>query len=96
MRSVTLGVLLLVAESQAFATPQEIAKTMFPKTVMITTQDQKGTPLAIGSGFVLKPGFIVSNFHVVEGAGAGFVKIVGNPGKFNIGAGRRKVYQSAL
>ena len=70
MRNQVTLPILLVATAVGLGAPQDIAKTMFHSTVMITTQDQKGRPQAIGSGFVLKPGFIVSNFHVVEGAGS--------------------------
>jgi S1-C subfamily serine protease len=84
MRNSVILFLLFVAAAVGLAAPQDVARSIFQSTVMITTQDQKGRPLAIGSGFVLKPGFIVSNFHVVEGAGSGFVKLVGDTGKYKI------------
>jgi S1-C subfamily serine protease len=84
MRNVVIGVLLSFVMSFAFATPQDVARTLFPKTVMIITGDKDGTPLAIGSGFVLKPGFIVSNFHVIEGSSSGFVKTVGDTKKYKV------------
>jgi S1-C subfamily serine protease len=84
MRYVTIAIALFVLSSLAWGAPQDIARSMFPKTVMIITQDQQGRPLAIGSGFVLKPGFIVSNLHVVEGAGNGFVKFINDGRKYKI------------
>jgi S1-C subfamily serine protease len=84
MRYILTILAVALTTTNIFATPQDVARRMFPKTVMITTLDQKGRPLAIGSGFVLKPGFIVSNFHVVDGSGSGFVKVVGDRGKYKI------------
>jgi hypothetical protein len=84
MRNIAFGMALLLMTCEVLATPQDVAKKVFPKTVMITTQDQNGRPLAIGSGLVLKPGFIISNFHVVEGSGAGFVKVIGDRSKYKI------------
>jgi S1-C subfamily serine protease len=40
--------------------------------------------LAIGSGFILYPGFIVSNLHVVEGEGNGFVKFINDGSEYKI------------
>ena len=68
----------------AQATPQEVARLLFPKTVLLTMNDSAGRPLALGSGFVLKKGYVVSNCHVVEGAGSGFAKRVGDSTKYKI------------
>lgn len=74
------GALVMSAQ----ASPQDVARSLFPKTVLLTMKDAAGRPLALGSGFVLKKGFIVSNYHVVEGAGSGFVKRVGDSAKYKI------------
>lgn len=84
MRHAVIVLSLLLACSVASATPQDVARKLFPTTAMITTQDRDGRPLAIGSSFVLKPGFIVTNLHVVEGAGTGFVKFIDNTAKYGI------------
>jgi len=68
----------------ANAAPQDVAKALFPKTVLITVNDPAGRPLSLGSGFVLKKGYIISNFHVVEGAGSGFVRRIGDKTKYKI------------
>ena len=60
----------------AHSAAQDVARKLFPRTVLLTMKDPAGRPLSLGSGFVLKPGFIVSNFHVVEGAGSGIAKRV--------------------
>ena len=47
-------------------------------------KDTSGRPLALGSGFVLKKGYIVSNCHVIEGAGSGLVKRIGDGKSYKI------------
>jgi len=81
-----LAVLLLSVglTTMAHSAPQDVAKALFPKTVLITTSDKAGRPLSLGSGFVLKRDYIITNFHVVEGAGSGFVKRVGDSTKYEI------------
>lgn len=61
-----------------------MAKGLFASTVLIATDEAKGHPLAIGSGFVVGEGLIATNFHVIEGAGAGYVKLVGSKQKVEI------------
>jgi S1-C subfamily serine protease len=70
--------------SFAYGSAQEVARALFPKTVLLNMRDISGRPLALASGFVLKKGFIVSNYHVVEGAGSGFVKLIGDATKYKI------------
>jgi S1-C subfamily serine protease len=53
----------------SYGSAQEVANQLFPKTVLLNMNDTSGRPLALGSGFVLKKGYIVSNYHVVVGSG---------------------------
>ena len=64
--------------------PREIAKKIFPSTVLIVVQDVNSQPLALGSGFIVGDGKIVSNMHVVEGGAGGYVKLLGKEGKHEI------------
>ena len=57
-----------------------VAKTAFPYTVSIVMQDQYKKPLSLGSGFIVAPGKIITNVHVVEDASYGDV-IEDNTGK---------------
>jgi hypothetical protein len=50
-----------------------VAKATFPYTVSIVMQDQYKKPLSLGSGFIIAPGKVVTNVHVVEGASYGVV-----------------------
>jgi V8-like Glu-specific endopeptidase len=48
------------------------------------TQDAQGQPLALGSGFFVRPGIIATNLHVIEGAARGWAKVVGQNTKSEI------------
>lgn len=48
--------------------PQEIAKQSLPSVLLIVVNDKHAQPLAMGSGFVVKPGVVATNFHVIDGA----------------------------
>lgn len=50
-----------------------VAKHTFPFTVSIVMQDQYKKPLSLGSGFIVAPGKVVTNVHVIEGASFGDV-----------------------
>ncbi len=55
---------------------REIAAKVLPSVVLIITQDENGQPISQGSGFVYKPGLVVSNLHVFERATNAIVKDV--------------------
>ncbi|MCU0784608.1 MAG: hypothetical protein MUF81_11320 [Verrucomicrobia bacterium] len=68
---------MCACELPAFSqTAMTVAKKAFPSVVMIVMEDVNHQPNAIGSGFFVAEGVIASNFHVVEGAAGGFVKII--------------------
>src|SRR5713101_3624921 len=85
MKTIALALLYVsLLAALAYASPQEVARALFPKTVLLNMKDTSGRPLALGSGFVLKKGYIVSNYHVVEGAGSGLLKRIGDSTKYKI------------
>lgn len=55
---------------------REIANKVLPSVVLIITQDENGNPISQGSGFVFRPGLVVSNLHVFERATSAIVKNV--------------------
>lgn len=57
-------------------TARQIAEKVMPSVVLIITQDENGNPISQGSGFVYKPGLVVSNLHVFERATKAIVKNV--------------------
>jgi hypothetical protein len=80
-----LATLLLFETKVAHAqSPQEIAKSAFASTVLLVMEDANGQPLSLGSGFFVRDGEVASNLHVVECAGRGYVKIIGQKAKYDI------------
>jgi len=65
-------------------TPPQIARDAFPSVVLLTMQDGKGRVLKLGSGFFVAANTVVTNFHVIDGAAAGYAKIVGQPTKLTV------------
>ena len=55
--------------------PQEIADAALPSTVLLEMKDANGQQHGGGSGFFVREGEIVTNFHVVEGAYEGSAKL---------------------
>lgn len=72
-----------VCFSQALSAPQ-LAQRAFPSVVMIVTTDANGQPLALGSGFFVRSGVIVTNLHVIKGATAASVKPISRPGTYEV------------
>ena len=65
-------------------TPQQIAKKALAATVLLTMKDANGEPLGLGSGFFVDTNLVATNFHVIEGASRGTVKLVGQETEYNI------------
>lgn len=86
----TLRWLLLVAAlgfvfvAKAAENARQIASATFPSVVLLVMEDERGQPVALGSGFFVKENVIASNLHVVEGASRGYAKLVGQKAKYNI------------
>lgn len=64
----------IVAPTPTPTRASEVAKMAFPSTVLVFIEDLNGQPLSIGSGFVLDTGAVVTNLHVIEAGGRGYVK----------------------
>jgi hypothetical protein len=73
-------VLLLISTLTIFAAqelrPRDIAKNAFPSVVLLTMQDSNGQPISLGSGFFVRENIVATNLHVIEGAAAGYAKLV--------------------
>jgi S1-C subfamily serine protease len=71
LRGLFLVLLVFLQTSlQADSIPEIVAKSK-PAIVEIVTTDAKGTPKTLGTGFFVSPnGLLVTNRHVIEGAGA--------------------------
>ena len=59
----------------------ELIRRVKPAVVAVSTYDAKGNALMSGSGFFLRPGQVVTNLHVVEGARRVEVKTLDGKGR---------------
>ncbi|MGB6878239.1 MAG: trypsin-like peptidase domain-containing protein, partial [Candidatus Acidiferrales bacterium] len=66
-------------------TAPQLAQNTFPSVVMIVTSDANGQPLALGSGFSVGDAVIATNMHVIEGASAARIKVIGRPETYTVG-----------
>jgi S1-C subfamily serine protease len=67
----------------AFAT-RELSAQVRKSLAVVLTQDHEGNPIAEGSGFFFKPGFIATNLHVLKWASQGYVKSVSDGVSYKI------------
>lgn len=82
---VLIAILTIQSEHSSNAnTAAEIARAVFPSVVLVTMQDAKGQPVALGSGFFVAKDTIATNLHVIDGAAAGYAKVIGLPTKLTI------------
>ena len=87
MRTVTYSfampalAVLILGRSAFGQTGREVARTSFPSVVSIEMKDGAGYPMSFGSGFFVEDEVVASNFHVVEGASKGTIKMSGNTEK---------------
>jgi tetratricopeptide (TPR) repeat protein len=65
----------------------ELVRRVKPSVVAIVTYDAKGEPLLSGSGFFIRPGQVLTNLHVVEGARRVEVKTLDGKGRIYPSAG---------
>jgi hypothetical protein len=65
-------------------TPTEIFRRTRPSVVLLTMQDARGQPISLGSGFFIDKDVVATNFHVIDGAAAGYAKVTGQTAKLNI------------
>jgi Flp pilus assembly protein TadD len=59
----------------------ELVRRVKPAVVAIITYDAKGNTLLSGSGFFIRPGQVVTNLHVIEGARRAEVKTLDGKGR---------------
>jgi hypothetical protein len=81
-----LLVCALVSLAAARATAQEaslpdLIRRVKPSVVSIITYDAKGDALMTGSGFFIRPGEVVTNVHVIEGARRAEIRTLDGKGK---------------
>ena len=72
------------APAQTTLPAEDIAEKALAATVYLEMKDKNGKTLGIGSGFFVKFNIIATNYHVIEGAAKGTVKLVGKNTTYNI------------
>ena len=71
--------LVLLLSVSIFASAQsvpQLARKTLSATVFLELQNENGDTHGHGSGFFVQPNLIVTNFHVIDGAVKGYVKLV--------------------
>lgn len=64
--------------------PRQIAAKSFPSVALLVMMDKKGKSVSFGSGFVVLPGVIATNYHVIQGAYGGKLRFVGEKKQYKI------------
>ena len=72
-------------EPKPALTPQEIRKIANGSTVLLGIRDAYGNLIGYGSGFVVAPHQIATNYHVVENISRVFAKLVGKEKWYDVG-----------
>ena len=85
VKAVPLSILTQQTNSKANAEAlQRAFKNVLDSTVRLVLQGDDGRSLKGGSGFFVRPGLVVTNLYVVEGADTGYAKLVGKDAKYFI------------
>src|SRR5215211_5252184 len=80
-------VLLFTVSAFAQETLPELIRRVKPAVVAVITYDAKGEVQMTGSGFFIRPGQVLTNFHVIEGASRAEVRTLDGKGKTYPAAG---------
>lgn len=56
---------------------RQIAQRAFPSVVVLVTEDARGQPSSLGSGFFVDQDVVATNYHVIEGATRVYARIIG-------------------
>src|SRR5258705_10179546 len=73
--------LLSVQQASTQVNLPELVRRVKPSVVAIATYDAQGEALMTGSGFFVRPGEVVTNLHVIRGAGRCEIKTLDGKGK---------------
>jgi S1-C subfamily serine protease len=58
--------------------PRDIALRSFASVVLVTIEDSRARPIAVGSGFVARKGVVATSLHVLRGGASGTVRLIGD------------------
>ena len=65
---------------------RRIAGRTLASVVLLDMEDVNGQPLALGSGFFIRPDIVATNLHVIKGAGKGYARVVGKKQNYDVAA----------
>jgi len=85
-RFVAAALVIATLAHAAAQSPQQVAEATFDSTVTVLAYDSFGHPLGLGSGFVVGPGSVVTNAHVIAGASSLLVRPIGAPQALTVAA----------
>jgi hypothetical protein len=68
----------------AQSSPKELARKVLPSIALLVLQDENGHPVSLGSGVLVRSNILVTSFHVIEGASAGFASLAGRTNRLQI------------
>ena len=63
---------------------RQIAQRTFPSIVVLVTEDARGQPSSLGSGFFVDQDVVATNYHVIEGATRVYARIIGQEKELEI------------
>ena len=66
-------------------TPQQIAEAALPSVVMLVILEGRDRRLSVASGFFVDEGVVATNYHVMQGGRRGYVKLVGETDRHEMG-----------
>mgnify|MGYP002343981096 CR=1 FL=1 len=75
MKKLITFVFLIFSISSGLASTQ-VVNAVFPSTLLIVVEDKNGQVQSLGSGFLVAPNIIATNYHVIENSYSGYVKLV--------------------
>ena len=86
LRFTALGLILFLSITAATSAQnaEQLAEKALAVTVYLEVADREEDTLGFGSGFLVGPGQIATNFHVVVGAAKGTAKLAGKPATYAI------------
>jgi tetratricopeptide (TPR) repeat protein len=70
-----------LAPARAQESLPELIRRVKPAVVSVVTYNAKNEPLISGSGFFIRPGQVVTNMHVIEGAARAEIRTLDGKGK---------------
>lgn len=73
--------LSVAAQTSAEESLPELIRRVKPSVVSVVTYNAKNEPLISGSGFFIRPGEVVTNLHVIEGAARAEIRTLDGKGK---------------